>query len=342
MELRHLRYFIAVAEEGHVTRAAARLGIQQPPLTQQIQALERELGVQLFARSPRKIELNAAGKLFLGEARRVVAAADDAVQRVRRFDKGIEGALRIGLTSSSLMHTRTQALIDRFRREYPQISLKIEEGAAFDLLHLVEKDQLDVAFIRAGTERQPELATQWLAEEDLIVALPTPHPMAQAEALHLTDLQSQNVILYRQDKCVGIAEMLVDRCSRAGFDLRVVDETRRLMSAINMVAAGIGITVVPNSMRSFQPGAVVYKPLASDRSLTAPLNMAYRRRPGTDALRRFLQLGAQLVKEEEAPLGASRFGHGLRALSASALAGGAALGAIELPPAPAPRRVLQA
>jgi DNA-binding transcriptional LysR family regulator len=298
MELRHLRYFIAVAEEGQVTRAAARLGIQQPPLTLQIQALERELGVQLFSRSPRRIDLNAAGRMFLGEARRVVAAADEAVLRVRQFNLGVDGGLRVGLTSSSLMHARTRALIDRFRRDYPHISLKIDEGAAYDLLQQVENEQLDVAFIRAGADRHGKLATQWLSEEKLIVAMPAQHAMARAESVSLADLQKSNVILYRQDKCQGIGEMLLERCGRAGIALRIVDETRRLMSAVNMVAAGIGVTVVPDSVRSFQLDAVVYRPLAGDRSLKAPLNMVYRRQAQGEPLRRFLELGAEIARQE--------------------------------------------
>src|SRR5690554_4695966 len=119
MELRHLRYFVAVAEDEHITRAAARLGIQQPPLSQQIQNLEAELGVNLFARSPRKITLNAAGKVFLSDARRVLDLVDESVQRVRQFDRGMEGTLLLGFTSSASMHPHTLAVIEKFRAMFP-------------------------------------------------------------------------------------------------------------------------------------------------------------------------------------------------------------------------------
>lgn len=303
MELRHLRYFIAVAEEGQVTRAAQRLGIKQPPLTQQIQMLERELGVELFTRTPRKIELNAAGRMFLTEARNIVLSAEEAVERVRQLDKGIDSVLRIGLTSSSLLNIRSQALFDRFRRDHPHVSLKIEEGAAVDLLGAVREDKLDVAFIRAGVGRHAELATQWLDEEDLVVAVPTFHGYAASDSVALTDLQRTNLILYRQDRCRGIGDMLLERCSGSGLRLRVADETRRLMSAIHMVAAGIGLTVVPDSVRAFHPANVVYKPLRADSAITAPLNLVYR--PGTPSkqLRDFLRTAASVSRNAATPAG---------------------------------------
>jgi len=297
MELRHLRYFIAVAEEGQVTRAAQRLGIKQPPLTQQIQLLERELGVELFTRSPRKVELNAAGRLFLTEARRIVLGAEEAVARLRQFDKGIDGVLRIGLTSSSLLNVRTQALFDRFRQDYPNIAVKIEEGAAIDLLDAVQQDHLDTAFIRAGVERRTDLASQWLDEEALVAAVPQAHPYAASERIAFQDLAQENVILYRQDKCSGIGDMLLERFADVGVKMRVADETRRLMSAIHMVAAGVGITIVPDSMRAFHPAAVVYKPLSAAFDITAPLNLVYRRQSPSALLRHFLQTAATVSRE---------------------------------------------
>lgn len=299
MELRHLRYFIAVAEEGQVTRAAQRLGIKQPPLTQQIQMLERELGVELFTRTPRKVELNAAGRMFLAEARSIVLSAEDAVARLRQFDKGIEGVLRVGLTSSSLLNIRSQALFDRFRRNHPHISLKIEEGAAVDLLGAARDDQLDVVFIRAGVQKHAEFASQWLTEEELVVAVPTSHGYAESDTIALPDLQRTNLILYRQDKCSGIGEMLLERLSGIGLRLRVADETRRLMSAIHMVAAGIGITIVPDSMRAFRPANVIYKPLRADSAITAPLNLVYRRDSTNQVLREFLLTAASVSRDTQ-------------------------------------------
>ncbi|MBS7780530.1 LysR substrate-binding domain-containing protein [Acidovorax sp. CCYZU-2555] len=306
MELRHLRYFIAVAEEGQVTRAAQRLGIKQPPLTQQIQLLERELGVELFTRSPRKVELNAAGRLFLHEARGIISSAEEAVARLRQFDKGIDGVLRIGLTSSSLLNVRTQALFERFRRDFPQISLKIEDGSHIDLLDAVRQDHLDAIFMRSGVQRHAELASQWLADEALVAAIPVSHPCASADRIVLQDLEQQGVVLYRQEKCSGIGEMLLERFASAGLKMRVADETRRLMSAIHMVACGAGMTLVPDAMRAFHPASVVYKPLGTELGLSVPLNLVYRRHSQSTLLRHFLQTAATVARELDraAPPGA--------------------------------------
>ena len=150
MELRHLRYFVAVAEEEHMTRAAERLGIQQPPLSHQIQMLEKELGVQLFIRESRRIHLSPAGKLFLSDARSILANVDQSVQRVQRFDLGEEGSIRLGFTSSASMHQITPELVRAFREAYPLISVEIEEGAAHDLIHTLEQEGIDIAFSRSS------------------------------------------------------------------------------------------------------------------------------------------------------------------------------------------------
>ena len=148
MELRHLRYFVAVAEEEHMTRAAAKLGIQQPPLSHQIQLLEKELGVQLFFRQSRRIQLSPAGKIFLGDARAILASVDQATQRIQRFDMGEEGSIRLGFTSSASMHQMTPDLVRVFRETYPLITVEIEEGAAHDLINALEQERIDIAFSR--------------------------------------------------------------------------------------------------------------------------------------------------------------------------------------------------
>ena len=289
MELRHLRYFVAVAEDEHITRAAARLGIQQPPLSQQIQNLEAELGVNLFARSPRKITLNAAGKVFLSDARRVLSLVDEAVQRVRQFDLGMEGTLMLGFTSSASMHPQTLAVIEKFRAMFPLVTLQIEEGANHDLLHLVEQERMDVVFVRTGVSRYPTLNSLTLSEESMVAAIPASHPLAKtAGPLEMKELKDQPIVFYRQTNGSGIGESLISAFERNGFRPQIVSETQRIISAINMVAAGFGIAVVPKTMESFKIRSVVYRDLTAQSSFTVPLNVAYRRQADAETLRRFL------------------------------------------------------
>ena len=292
MELRHLRYFVAVAEEEHVTRAASRLGIQQPPLSQQIQALEDELGVKLFVRSARTVRLNATGKFFLSEARKVLAMSEQAIERVRRFDLGEEGRLRIGFTSSSSMHEATPNLIRAFRAAYPLINVEIDEGATHDLLCELEQEHLDIAFIRSDVTRYPTLASKCVQEEQMVVALPSDHPLAmdKRKALSLMDLRDEPFILYKQINGSGIANIVTDACSHAGFVPRVVGQPSRLMSALHLVATGLGISVMPKSMAQFQNAAVSYKLLDETGTLRVPLNVAYRKSADALPLMRFLEL----------------------------------------------------
>ncbi len=295
MEFRHLRYFVAVAEEQHVTRAARRLGMQQPPLTQQIQALEAEIGVQLFERSPRQIRLNDAGRLFLEDARRLLSEADLAIERVRQHVNGASRVLRIGLTTSSAMHGRTRQLLNLFRAERPQATLQLEEGAAVDLLGALDRGALDIAFIRAPPPDVAGIASQWLADDDLVVAIPSVHPLATASSLRLLDLQAEDLVLYRQESCAGITKRLMTAFERTGVQPRVSAETRRLMSAVNMVAAGMGITVVPRSMEALHMDSVVYRPLATDADVRAPVNMVFRSVGTSAVLRDFLSMGERVA-----------------------------------------------
>lgn len=291
MELRHLRYFVAVAEEEHITRAATRLGIQQPPLSHQIQNLERELGVSLFVRQPRKVALNAAGKVFLSDARHILASVDEAVQRVRQFDKGMEGVLLIGLTSSASMHALTMKAIDQFRQKYPLVSVRIEEGANNDILNQTEQERFDIAVVRSEVDRYPSLASKCLAYEAMVVAVPESHALAKgAGPLQLGDLRAENFIFFRQTNGSGIGDMLLAACERNSFRPHIVDETRRILAAVTMVAAGFGIAVVPKSLTAFKMDGVVYRDLDPESSFTVPLNVAYRRHSDAQPVTRFLKI----------------------------------------------------
>ncbi|MDD2861948.1 MAG: LysR family transcriptional regulator, partial [Acidiphilium sp.] len=276
MELRHLRYFVAVAEEEHITRAAARLCIQQPPLSQQIGALEQELGVKLFTRASRSIRLNAAGKIFLSDARRILASVNDAVRRVQQFDQGKEGNVRIGFTSSGSMHPRTQAIIQHFRAHYPLVSMKIEEGANHDLLYMVEQERLDFAFVRTDADRYATLDCACLLREPMMLAIPQSHRFAVGPQtpLPFSSLREEPLVFYRQINGSGIGAMLTEACQAAGFEPLIVEETPRIISTIQMVAAGFGCAVVPQSLRLFGSPSVVYRDFVSGSAFTVPLNLA--------------------------------------------------------------------
>jgi DNA-binding transcriptional LysR family regulator len=290
LELRHLRYFVVVAEEEHITRAAARLNMQQPPLSQQIKMLEEEIGVKLFDRSPRKIRLNSAGKVFLSDARRILASVHESVQRVRQFEMGREGALLIGMTSSAMMNPLAVGILERFRAAYPLFSLQIEEGANHEMMRQLEEERLDFAFVRTDVQRYPTLTRKTLTNETMVVAIPVRHPLNRDLdiPIGLEALRNVDMLIYRHVGGAGICETLLQALSLHGFRPRIVNETERMMSAINMVAAGFGVTVVPKSLKSLHVPNVVYRDMDPVSGFTVPLNVAYRNQVPTDAMRRFL------------------------------------------------------
>jgi DNA-binding transcriptional LysR family regulator len=311
MELRHLRYFVAVAEEEHVTRAAARLGIQQPPLSQQIRQLEEELGVDLFERSPRQIRLNGAGRLFLSDARRILAMVRESVQRVRHFDMGREGSLMIGLVSSASMHPLTIRIIERFRNAYPLVSLQIEEGANHELMRLLGEERLDLAFVRTDVQRYPQLACRNLVNEPTVVAVPGNHPLARSPdtPLGLHDIGGEDLLVYRFVNGAGICEMLFQALADRGIRPRVVSETERMLSALNMVAAGFGIAVVPKAMTAFRIPNIVYRDISATDGFSVPLNAAFRNGAMTDTLRRFLSVCTETAEARCEAMGEARARH---------------------------------
>ncbi len=165
MELRHLRYFVAVAEEGHVTRAAERLGIQQPPLSQQIQALERELDAQLFRRTPRGVELTPAGRALFDEAKAILARAAEAVAATRRAAQGEAGRIGIGFTSSASFHLFVPRAIRTFRETHPLVALTLEESGTTELVAALRGQAIDTAFVRSPVGESADLTVRPLLEQ---------------------------------------------------------------------------------------------------------------------------------------------------------------------------------
>jgi DNA-binding transcriptional LysR family regulator len=293
MELRHLRYFVAVAEEGHVTRAAERLGIQQPPLSQQIRALESELQVQLFRRKPRGVELTQAGQALFAEAQAILQQVEHAVVATRRTARGEAGRVGLGFTSSASFHPVVPRLIRDYREAHPLVAMTLEESGTGELVDALREERLDAAFVRSPIGPAPDIAVHAVLEEAMVAALPVGHALATrgtGQPLGLEALAAETFILYRRPLGPGLYDAIIAACQRAGYSPTIGQEAPRMLATLSLVAAGLGVTLVPHSMRRLQVHGVVYRPLDSAAGLVAPLNLAYRRAESSAAAQRFIAL----------------------------------------------------
>lgn len=299
MELRHLRYFVTVAETGHMTRAAARLGIQQPPLSQQIRALEDRLGVRLLRRHPKGVDVTDEGAVFLVEARRLLADAEALEQRMARVARGELGRLAIGFTSSAATHAFTPRALRECRRRFPDLTLDLSEANAAELTEALAAGRLHAAFVRVPVAHPSGVAMHTLLREPVAVALPLDHPLAaDTTPLPLQALDGQPLILVRRPGAPGLYANLLALCARQGVAPRVVAEVERMLSNLNLVAAGAGLSVVPESMRGTHAHAIRYRPLQAAQELEAPLTLLVREGETQGALATFVTMVRELAASE--------------------------------------------
>jgi DNA-binding transcriptional LysR family regulator len=300
VELRHLRYFIAVAEERHITRAALRLGIQQPPLSQQIRALEDEVGAPLFKRLPRGVELTEAGRVFLGAARLAIDQVGHALEAARRTARGEAGRLAVGYTSSAAFHPLIPAVVRSFRQAAPDVALVLEESSTADLVAALQRQQLDAAFIRVPVGEASGLSIELLAEERMLAALPAQHPRLsrQPASMALADLAEETFILYRRPTGPGLYDAIIAACRAAGFSPRIGQEAPRLLSTLSLVAAGLGVSIIPDSMRRLDTEGIAYLPLSDAPELVAPLYLAFRADDQSGAAQRLIAQVRRMARGE--------------------------------------------
>jgi DNA-binding transcriptional LysR family regulator len=301
MELRHLRYFMAVAEEGHVTRAAERLGMQQPPLSQQIKALERELDVQLFRRKARGVELTDAGRALFDDVRAIFDRLDHAVETTRRTARGEQGRICVGVTATSPFHPFVPRAIRAFREAFPLVSLTLEEQVSLELIERLRSERMDVAFIRAPIADPQGLAVTALLEEPLLVALPSRHALLQGShgrrgvTFSLKALANETFIVYGPPG-TGMYDETFIACHAAGFRPRIGQEAPRIASGLSLVAAGLGISLVPASLKRMHMEGVAYHHLKGAVQPKAILNLASRRGDPSAVVQRFLSLVRRSAK----------------------------------------------
>ncbi|WP_434633791.1 LysR family transcriptional regulator [Chromobacterium sp. CV08] len=288
MELRHLRYFVAVAEELHFTRAAERLHIGQPPLSQQIQALEAELGAPLFRRHQRKVELTAAGLQLLPRARQILADSAAAAAAVRRAADGETGELRIGFTSSLPLTPILHHSLQHYRRDYPAVRLTLSEMFTAGQFDALERRQLDLGFVRFnGPAPSPLIRVEELHRDRLLAVLPRGHRLAAADAVTLAELAREPLIGYPQESGAGLRDVILQLARQDGLELNVVQEAGEAITQIGLVAAGVGVAVLPSPLECVQIPAVHYVPLADDGAYLS-MGIATRRDEDSPLVANFL------------------------------------------------------
>lgn len=262
MELRHIRYFLAVAEELNFTRAAEKVGIGQPPLSQQIRDLEREVGAPLFRRTRLGAKLTEAGEAFLPEARATLGQATRALQAARRGARGETGRLRLGFTGSAAFIAAVPQAIRAYQRIYAAVELSLIEAGTTQLLEQLTAHELDAAFIRLGQADPEGFMVRTLATEELRIALPVGHPLPGKRALPLSSLRGETFILFPRKAGLSLFDEIAGACRAAGFEPALGQEAPQFSSALNLVAAGLGISLVPASMTRVRVHGVRYCAIA--------------------------------------------------------------------------------
>jgi len=300
MELRHIRYFLAVAEEANFTRAAAKLGIGQPPLSQQIRALETMLGTPLFHRRPRGVTLTAAGQIFVEKARLILANVDLAVEATQRSARGEQGNLAIGFTSSAAFHPLVSSMVRSLKQSAPGVSLALEEASTGDLIEALRAGRLDVAFVRSPVDASAGLIIEPILDEEMLVALPDQHPLVtgtpsrrghgiSSRRIPLLALANETFILYRRPSGPGLYDSIIAACRTAGFSPRIGQEAPRMLSTLSLVAASLGISIIPESMARLEADGVSYVRIETSAGLIAPLHLAYRDEAPSGVVRRLIE-----------------------------------------------------
>lgn len=291
IELRHFRYFVVLAEELHFGRAAQKLHIAQPGLSQQIQTLEAELGVSLLARTRRHVELTTAGRFFLQESRRILAQVQRAENLARRAGSGEIGRLTVAGTESATWDVLPE-LLREYRQRYSEVELVIREMTTPLQVAALHSGEIDVAFLRAPVNTEG-LTAHTVRREPFAVLLPEAHPLARRAAIPLTALASEPLVVYPASPRPSWADVIIGVCRHAGFEPRVIHEASETATAVSFVAAGLGFVLVPEALKGLVRPGVLYRPLASPAPVTRLL-LVHRSGEPSPTLKTFLAIAHKL------------------------------------------------
>lgn len=267
IELRHLRYFIAVAEELHFGRAAARLNISQPPLSQQIQILEQQVGARLLARTNRSVNLTAAGKQFLADSRQILSMVDDAAARAERLHLGEAGELRIGFTSSAPFISPVSDTLSSFRRHYPDVYLQAREINTREQIAPLNEGTLDLGLMR-NTHLPDTLAWQMILREPLMGMIHRDHPLAKRPAVSLAELAAEPFIFFDPHVGTGLYDDILGMMRRYGLTPAITQEVGEAMTIIGLVATGLGVSILPASFKRVQLNEMRWIPIIEEDAVS--------------------------------------------------------------------------
>jgi DNA-binding transcriptional LysR family regulator len=287
MELRHLRYFVAVAEELHFTRAAERLGIKQPPLSLQIRQLERELGTSLFHRLTRGVELTETGTLLLDEARRVLDQVERIKAEVQSRARGETGCIHLGFAGATCFQPLVPGIIRAHRERYPGVLASPEQRDTPRLVAGLRSGEIDVAFVRPPLSDGEGLEVEPLVEEPMVIALPESHPRAGDRSMPLAALAEESFILFPRAVASDLHDAIIASCQRAGFSCRLSQDSLQISTTVLMVAAGLGVSIVPQSIAQIRLAGVAYIRIEGDAP-RASISLAYRRDDRSTTVRNFV------------------------------------------------------
>lgn len=290
IDLRQLRAFVVVTEEGNVTRAAARLHMQQPPLTRLLHRLEADLGAQLLHRTTRGVRVTEAGLALQTQAQRVLDAAQALPEAVRRAASGEQGRLALGFTSSAALHPFVSSALREFREGFPKVTIALEEAGTGALVDALLAERLDAAFVRSSVGSVPDLLVEAVLDEPMVAALPAGHPLDRPGPLPLSALAREPFVLYRRWTGPGLYDTILAACHAAGFNPEITQEAPRLTATLSLVAAGLGVSIVPAFMQMVGGYGIAFRELIDCPGLSAPLQMARRKGASAPSLARFREI----------------------------------------------------
>lgn len=289
MDLRHLRYFIAVAEEQHIGRAAARLHISQPPLTRQIQQLEHELGTTLFIRTPRGVELTSAGEVLLAEARNLYSLLEQATERTQRAGQGRLGRLDVAIFGSGILDVIPRLLLT-YRNRYPDVKVVLHTMTKAEQIEALRQRRISIAFNRM-LALEDDIEAKLVMTEGLLLAVPTDHVLAKQKTIRFIELAKYPLVLFPSGTRPSFVDRVIQFCTEKGFQPQISQEVGDAVTGVALVASGFGVCLVPNSATTLQfPGVVYRQLLEPPNDFFVDLSCIYRKDDKSPLLQSFLDI----------------------------------------------------